>query len=49
MGGIRIKTLVVGMVSEPALVCQSRDRRAAVIGPGDGAGQIANMTRYPWV
>ena len=44
MSEIRIKTLVVGMVGTNCyLVYDHETKRAAVIDPGDGAGQIANM------
>ena len=44
MSEIRIKTLVVGMVGTNCyLVYDNETKRAAVIDPGDGAGQIANM------
>lgn len=44
MSEIRIKTLVVGMVGTNCyLVYDHETKRAAVIYPGDGAGQIANM------
>ena len=44
MSEIRIKTLVVGMVGTNCyLVYDNETKRAAVIDPGDGAGQIVNM------